>query len=316
MGTLLSKLAKPQMTTLLDLGSKDSIYCSVRDIAREGQQHIDCLAVIFSGSQNSGKSYCSDAQNPFLVTEGDDVDRKGNPIPLVSWKEDFEAHFPRLAELEQNKAIPSYLFKRGFLRKAGASGTPIAILVSQSTSSSSSCSSSFSATSSPIPERRFDDLYEDNPSNSYNVHELDNTPEKSSSSQQISAKGEITEHYVLDNIRSGNRGYCSLRIAGSSPLLMEFNLDETCSEVVTFSSLPGTHRWMLFKDIVRGSVVIPAGGYLSITSIDSNQKVTCCVEAITPSDILQRNSPQLYKVNRDYFRIPELVCSSPISIEG
>ena len=313
MSTLLSKLTKVQMTTLLDLGSADSMHCSMRDPARNGQQHVECLAVIFSGSQNGGKSYCDDTRNPFLVAQGENVDHRGNPVHRVSWKEHFEAHFPRLAELELNKAIPYYLFKRGFVKKSGMSETPVATPISQSTSSSSS-SSSFSAMSSPIPEMGYHDFYEDNSASSCHFHDLDSTREKNST-KQLFASGEVTEHYVLDHIRSDNRGYCSLRIAGSSDLLMEFNLDETCSEMVTFDSLPGTHRWMLFKDIVSGNVTIPAGDFVSVIAIHDNEKVTCCLEAITPSDVLQKNTPQLYKVKKDYFRIPELIYSSPISID-
>ena len=150
MSTLLSKLTKAQMTTLLDIGSADSIHCSMRDPARNGQQHVECLAVIFSGSQNGGKSYCADTRNPFLVAQGENVDQRGNLVPRVSWKVHYEAYFPRLAELELNKAIPYYLFKRGFVKKSGISETPVATPISQSTSSSST--SSFSAMSSPINE--------------------------------------------------------------------------------------------------------------------------------------------------------------------
>ena len=53
---------------------------------------------------------------------------------------------------------------------------------------------------------------------------------------------------------------------------MEFNLDKTCSEVIVFDSLSGTHRWMLFKDIaMEGTIVNYAGFYMSITKIDSKQ---------------------------------------------
>lgn len=175
MSTLLSKLTKVQMTTLLDLGSADSMHCSMRDPARNGQQHVECLAVIFSGSQNGGKSYCDDTRNPFLVAQGEHVDQRGNLVPRVSWKEHYEAHFPRLAELELNKAIPYYLFKRGFVKKSGISETPVATPASLSTSSSSSAS--FSAMSS-APDMGFHDFYEDNSASSCNVHGLDNTPEK------------------------------------------------------------------------------------------------------------------------------------------
>lgn len=97
---------------------------------------------------------------------------------------------------------------------------------------------------------------------------------------------------------------------------MEFNLDETCSEAIEFDSLPGTHRWMLLKDITTDDNVIYAGAYMSITKIDSNQKVKCCVEIMGPLDVLRKVSPKYYKVNKDFFRIPELLDSSPVSVEN
>ena len=144
--------------------------------------------------------------------------------------------------------------------------------------------------------------------------EIDLTPEKSTRQQYQS--GDVTESYVIDRITSDNKGYCSLIVTGSTPLKMEFNLDETCSEAKVFDSLPGAHRWMLYKDVVKGELVIRRGGYLSVTSVLHDKRVTCCVETVGPSDILWNESPQLYKLHRDYFRMPKLYFSSPLSIEG
>jgi hypothetical protein len=90
---------------------------------------------------------------------------------------------------------------------------------------------------------------------------------------------------------SNNKGYCSLIVTGSTPLQMEFNLDETCDVAKVFDSLPGTHRWMLYKDIIRGELVIRRGCYLSITSVLTDRRVTCCVESVGPSDVLWNDSP-------------------------
>ena len=88
-------------------------------------------------------------------------------------------------------------------------------------------------------------------------------------------------------------------------------------EVIVFDSLSGTHRWMLFKDIaMEGTIVIYARFYNSITKIDSKQKWTCCVEIMGPLDVLRKVSLKFYKVNKDYFRIPELSNSFPVSVEA
>ena len=50
MSNLLAAIKPTLLATLLDLGAVDTIYCAPRDIARNGQQHIESLAIIFSGS--------------------------------------------------------------------------------------------------------------------------------------------------------------------------------------------------------------------------------------------------------------------------
>ena len=82
------------------------------------------LAVIFSGSQNNGNFFCNDRQNPFFVRRESSAKERANAVPRVSWKENFEAFFPTLADLERNQEIPTYLFTRGFLKKTGKSATP------------------------------------------------------------------------------------------------------------------------------------------------------------------------------------------------
>ena len=56
MSVLLSDLPITKLLGVLDLESSDSSYCDVRDRNRHGQQHIDCLAIIFSGALNDGKT--------------------------------------------------------------------------------------------------------------------------------------------------------------------------------------------------------------------------------------------------------------------
>lgn len=311
MSTLLANIKHTVLMTLLDLGSEDSLYSTVKDAARNGQQHIECLAVIFSGSQNGGKSFCNDRQNPFLVRRESCANERGTPVPRVSWKENYEAFFPTLADLERNQEIPTHLFTRGFLKKTGKSATP-------KTSSSKSAASfsdtlSSTTTTTPLHEKNLggNDLF-DNFSST--IRDLGDTPPMKTS-KRLFENADVTDHYVLDQMQSGNRGYCSLLIPGTSPLAMEFNLDETCSEPVTFPCLPGTHRWMLYKDIATENIKVYAGFFVSIISIDINKKITCCTEIVGPADILSEGSPQMYRVKMDYFRTPEVLCTAPLIIE-
>ena len=373
MSTFLREIKHLQLITALDLDSPDSLYCDVKDLARNGQQHIESLAVIFSGSQNGGKSYCDDCHNPFTVTPAGMRDESGKPIPLVTVKKDWSSFFPTMAILQTYKQIPPYIFTRGFIKKKSKSTTTtptsssrISLPSTSDTSGpSSSCASgpSISHTSGPsssctsgtyssyttghsspqtsdpfsssISSRTtidpffmrgqepisevcsFDQSYycADSYSNHSGILEIDITPEKrTSTTRQLFLSGDATELYVIDRIEEHNKGYCSLVVPGSAPLDMEFNIDETCATAKKFDTLPGTHRWMLYKDIVKGDLNINCGVYMSITSILDDKRVTCCQESVGPSDVLFNNPPQRYKIHRDYFRMPKLSLPSPISI--
>lgn len=117
MSAPLSGIKISELVRLLDFGSPDSSYCSARDQARGGRQHIESLAVIFSGSQNKGVSYCSEDHNPFRTESGGHKSGKGFARPVVCLKDDWTNHFPSMATLEAYTTIPSYLFVRGFLKK-------------------------------------------------------------------------------------------------------------------------------------------------------------------------------------------------------
>ena len=321
--TLLCGLKNIELLKILDFDSPDCSYCSIKDVARSGQQRIECLAVIFSGSQNGGISYCDEGNNPFEIhSEGIKIG-KGKPLPPVNWKDNWQKYFPSMASLESNPNIPKYLFTRGFIKKTNRSATTTPTSSSNMSSSSVSCSSSASSvhhstskTYSPIQDR-VSFTISDNCNESYrrseDLLELDLTPERPS--RQLILSGDSTEFYVIDRISSDNKGYCSLLVAGSTPFEMEFNLDETCLVSRIFDSLAGTHRWMLYRDIVKGDLVIKCGTFVSITSIRTDMRITCCEESVGPSDVLFNNPPQLYKLHRDFFRMPSLSYPSPISIE-
>lgn len=208
-----------------------------------------------------------------------------------------------------------------------ATSTPTLSSSSSSSSSSNSSSSSSSAMSlvddqscskyySPDYGRRtfaVDDNTNDDITICGDIYELDSTPDKKSA-RQLLMSGDVSENYVIDRISTGNKGYCSLLVTGPTPMEMEFNLDETCSAEKLFHSLPGTHKWMLYKDIQKGAIFISRGIFMSVTAIMSDMRVICCVETLGHLDVMSDKAPQLYKLHRDYFRMPEISYSSPISI--
>ena len=202
-----------------------------------------------SNNNRSGSS-CSGSDDEYSIT-----------VPLISLLgrpvlkcRQYDDDIAQLTTMQHgSKEISHYLLPRGFLKKSGRQPTP-----------TSSSTSSFSSSSMISPKMNSSEVHsfelcDDTSSiNSY-VQDLSTTSPEQTTSKQLFVNGDFTEHYVLENIKSNNRGYCSLLVADSTPLIMEFNLDETCSEVIELDSSPGTHRWMLFKDIaLEGTVVIYA----------------------------------------------------------
>ena len=229
-----------------------------------------------------------------------------------------------MAVLEANSKIPKYLLTRGFIKKTKGSSSKTPTSSSSVSSSSASTAKSeistdvdHSATLSLLDglftsEREYS--YLQSHSSSKTVLELDLTPEKNPA-RQLFTTGDPTENYVIDRTTADNKGYCSILVTGAAPFDMEFNLDETCSVPRIFDTLPGTHKWMLYRDILKGDLAISCGTFLSITSIRTDMRITCCQESVGPSDVLFKTPPQLYKLHRDYFRMPSVEYSSPISID-
>lgn len=213
--------------------------------------------------------------------------------------------------MEKNEDIATYLFARGFLKNTGLFATP------KSTSSKSSASVSHSMSSATATATAVPEMYDEDSdflgNSSLKIAYQDETlPTKTS--KKLFDNGDITEHYVLEQRRNNNRGYCSLLIQGSAPLTMEFNLTETCTEPIKFACLPGTHRWMLYKDITTSNITVNADSFMSIISIDSSQKITCCVELVGPADVLSRHI-KMYRVKMKYFMIPTMLCTSSTIID-
>ena len=66
---------------ILDLESANSSYYETRDRNRNGQQHIEALALIFSGSFNNGKYYIDEDKFPFLLQFDGDHNAEPDAIP-------------------------------------------------------------------------------------------------------------------------------------------------------------------------------------------------------------------------------------------
>ena len=160
----------------------------------------------------------------------------------------------------------------------------------------------------------YEEYEERSPSFDYGTLEVDLTPERHSTRSSLQTV-DVIDNYVLDGIMEENRGFCSILVGGSVPLEMEFNLDATCDAPRIFTSLPGTHRWMLYKDMTRGELTVTQGSLVSVMSISPALRVICCVESFTHSDILLHEPTQLYKLTKEYFRMPAINFSSPVSID-
>jgi hypothetical protein len=70
MSTILAGLSSVELRDCMKFEEEGSLYCSFKDVSRQGSQHVESLSVIFSGSQNEGVSYCDNEHNPFQVESG------------------------------------------------------------------------------------------------------------------------------------------------------------------------------------------------------------------------------------------------------
>jgi hypothetical protein len=109
MSTILTGVSYFELRDALKFEEEDSLYCSVKDLARSGQQHIEALAVIFSGTQNEGVSYCEDEHNPFNVVSGGVKCANGKTVTL---KKSWQKVLPSMGTL-QNSKVPAHVLSRG-----------------------------------------------------------------------------------------------------------------------------------------------------------------------------------------------------------
>ena len=87
MSAILSSLDQKLVIDALQLQSRDSTYCSLKEAKETVRpKHEECFAITFSGIEISGKFYCADNINPFHTTPVRMQEGIGTPLPPISLK--------------------------------------------------------------------------------------------------------------------------------------------------------------------------------------------------------------------------------------
>ena len=76
--------------------------------------------------------------------------------------------------------------------------------------------------------------------------------------------------------------------------------------------MPGTHRWLLYKDIKK--VGLSIGDYVSVIGVNNNNKVIFCKEILKAGN--NNISPHTYNISKEYFLMPELFASQSESLDS
>lgn len=183
-------------------------------------------------------------------------------MDVCSLKDNYERYFPSVVELQDcNPGIKKSLLERAFLKKLPPNITgPSTILPSNT-----KCMPSMNA-----PSPSSDEIWSNTKTN-YQENEINEsvkslkreqiylditstdfpgTYEKSYETQTNNGFPNLLDYY-LDDLRNENKGYVRLNEGTSLEFESEFNLIVTTSKEITSQGLPGTHRWLLYKDIKK-----------------------------------------------------------------
>jgi hypothetical protein len=126
---ILQTIPLSKIVEMLNFNAEGSLYRDVKDSYRYGSQHLDVLAIIFSGANNSGVPPLDFNLMPIIFKDRD----------ICSLKDNFERYFPCVVELQDCiPGIKKSLLERAFLKNLSTCTTGSSTLFSNPTRNISS----------------------------------------------------------------------------------------------------------------------------------------------------------------------------------
>ena len=285
---MLSKMDVNDIINALHFEDADSEYHALRD--PNGKQHIESLAIIFTGSYNNGKP-CFQAN----FTPYDLVDSNVHYTAVL--KSNWRKMFPNIVMMQRNVSIQKSTLQR-FLLTRNKKTPP-----GMSTSSSSHVT--------PISNKN-DDCSRTSAEdyNSYIQFNEDSISTARNLNATNTQNNAAMSEYVLDTSDISACGFAMLHCADEASVGVDFNLDETIKDNRTFKGKVGTQAWRVFKEInIAGKLKVDEGDYVIVLGV-KNLKIIV-EDPITLSE--SKSKIRTFFVDPLYFYAADLLHLSPES---
>ena len=250
---MLSAMNVKEIIEALQLDDPESNYHALRNAS--GKQHIEALAIIFTGSYNNGVPSFPPNFTPYDIV---DTRMEYTAILKINWRDVF----PSIVTIQRIDRIPKSTYEKFLLSNSIKSKK--SVHVSHFTSPDSdrshrSCSASYS---SSIED--YDSYTKTNEKTITDARHL------SSSTSHLSA---IVNEYVTDIFDANGCGYAMITEIDNTSHYISFNLHAIMKDDRTINGKAGTHQWKVFKEMdILGKLHVHEGNYVVVLGV-RNKKI-------------------------------------------
>lgn len=283
---LLSEVQGKDIEQLLKLDDPESQYRSLRD--SDGKQHVEGLAIIFTGAYNNGIPCFSENYIPYDI-----VDKQFEYIATL--KDNWRQKFPNVVMMQQSSKIDKSVLDRFLLRHSKKSTISVQL---------SSSSSSYSTPVSFKENYNISDTSVDD----FDAY-VDSTQKTLNTARILSPydlhNETVMNEYELDMEITSECGNALICQSDSTSIEVEFNLDDR-----TFKGKRGTHKWKIFEEInIVGKIHAVEGDYLIVIGVRNNLVIVedPCYDKDTSAKI------RTFLLHSRYFKVVDLIHLSPES---
>lgn len=287
---MLSSMNVKEITEALHLEDPESDYHALRDA--NGKQHIEGLAIIFSGSYSHGIPCFPPHMTPYEIV---DTRMVYSAVLKKNWRDAF----PTVVMMQRNDKIPKSSMDRFLLSNSKKKNNNMHASHFTTPKSDRYNSSSSACNSSSIEDY---DLYIET-----NDEIITHARHLSASKLQISA---VMNEYVIDMSTANECGYALLTEIDNSSHGITFNLHATMKGDRSFNGNVGSHRWKVFKEMnIVGKLHVSEGNYVVVLGI-RNKKIHV-EDPSHPTESISKI--RTFLVDPEYFFFTDLSHLSPES---
>lgn len=285
---MLSKMNVQDIIDTLQLDDVDSEYHALRD--PNGKQHIENLAIIFTGAYNNGIPCFPANYTPYEVL---DINIQYTAVLKSDWRN----HFPNVVMMQRNVSVQKSTLQRFLLTRNKKKNAGMTTSSSSHVTPTSYKKNDCSSTSA----EEYDSYIKFN-EDSVSAARIINTT--------VAHNDAAMSEYVLDMSDVNTCGYATLYHSDKSSLGVDFNLDETIIDNRTFKGKAGTHLWRVFREIdIAGKLKVEEGDFVVVLGV-KNQKIIV-EDPIKHSEL--KCKIRTFLVDPTYFYTADLIHLSPES---